>query len=184
MMRRTVAFVAVLSLVAVLGVHAQSGVKSGPQVGEKVPGPFHPLNINGEAAGKKNCLYCSNGANPVAVVFARELTPEVSALIKKLDEATAKNGSCSMGSYAVFMSDSEKLPDQLKNLADTAKLTKLILSIDNPAGPKAYEISKDAAVTVLLYKEVTVAANHSFKTGELNEKAISKVVSDVSKITK
>ena len=26
----------------------------------KVPGPFHPLNINGVAAGKKNCLF-SNG---------------------------------------------------------------------------------------------------------------------------
>jgi hypothetical protein len=183
MMRRTVAFAAVLSLVAVLGVHAQSGVKSGPQVGEKVPGPFHPLNINGEKAGQKNCLYCSNGANPVAVVFARELTPEVSALIKKLDACTVKNGSCSMGSYAVFMSDSETLPEQLKGLAEKAKLTKLVLSIDNPSGPKAYEISKDAAVTVLLYKDVTVSANFAFKTGELNEKAITKVVNDVSKIT-
>ena len=174
-------------VIAALTVSASLALEpltAGPQKGDKVPGPFHPLNITGKSAGEKHCLYCDNGPNPVAVVFARELTPEVSALLKKLDEATVKNGSCSMGSYAVFMSDSEKLPDQLKNLADQAKLTKLILSIDNPAGPKAYEISKDAAVTVLLYKDVTVAANHSFKTGELSEKAITKVVSDVSKITK
>jgi hypothetical protein len=184
MLRRTAVFAAVLSLVAVMGVYAQSGVKSGPQVGEEVPGPFHPLNINGESAGKKNCLYCANGLNPVAVVFARELTPQVSALIKKLDETTVKNGGCSMGSYAVFMSDSEKLPDQLKTLAEKSKLTKLILSIDNPAGPKEYGISKDAAVTVLLYKDHKVAANHSFKSANLSDGAIGKVVADVSKITK
>jgi hypothetical protein len=185
MMRRTAVFATVLSLVAVLGVYAQSSVKSGPQVGAKVPGPFHPLNITGKSAGEKHCLFCDNGANPVAVVFARELTPQVTALIKKLDEATAKNTGCSMGSFAVFMSDSEKLPEQLKSMAQKAKLTKLVLSVDNPAGPKAYEISKDAAITVLLYKDVTVAANYSFaKAGELSDSAISKVVSDVTKITK
>jgi hypothetical protein len=185
MIRRTAVFALALGLVAVMGVYAQNGVKSGPQNGEKLPGPFHPLNINGEHAGKKNCLYCSNGTNPVAVVFARELTPEVSKLIKQLDSATVTNSGASMGSYAVFMSDSEKLPGDLKTFAEKAELKKLVLSVDNPAGPKAYEISKDAAVTVLLYKDVTVSTNHTFKTaGDLNEKAISKIVSDMSKIVK
>src|SRR2546430_13535439 len=100
---------AAVALVLFAGsVFAADPVKSGPQVGEKVPGPFHPLNINGDAAGKKNCLYCANGGSPVAVVFARELTPEVATLIKKLDAATVKNNGKSMGSYAVFMSDSDK----------------------------------------------------------------------------
>jgi hypothetical protein len=31
-------------------------LKSGPQVGEKLPGPFHPLNINGPTPGQKQCL--------------------------------------------------------------------------------------------------------------------------------
>jgi hypothetical protein len=183
MMRRTVICASVLSLVATLGVFAQDAVKSGPQVGEKVPGPFHPLNVNGAKAGKKNCLYCENGGNPVAVVFARELTPEVAKLIKKLDAATVKNGTAKMGSYAVFMSDNEKLQGQLENLASKADLKKLVLSIDNPAGPKAYGIAKNAAITVLLYDETTVRANYAFKTAsDLNDSTITKVVGDVSKI--
>src|SRR3954454_808239 len=111
-MKKTLAAAAVVCFAAALIVTSlqAAGIKSGPQVGEKVPGPFHPLNINGEKAGEKNCLYCSNGANPVAVVFARELTPEVTKLLKQLDAATVKNGGASMGSYAVFMNDSEKLP--------------------------------------------------------------------------
>jgi hypothetical protein len=185
MLRRS-AFVAFgLTLVVALGVQGQGGLKSGPQNGEKVPGPFHPLNINGEFAGKKNCLYCSNGTNPVAVVFARELTPEVSKLIKQLDAATVKNSGATMGSYAVFMNDSEKLPGDLKAFAEKAELKKLVLSVDNPSGPKAYEISKEAAVTVLLYKDVTVSSNFAFgKASDLNEKAIGKIVGDVSKIVK
>jgi hypothetical protein len=42
------------SVLAIAG--AAGDLKSGPQVGEQLPGPFHPLNINGAKAGKKNCL--------------------------------------------------------------------------------------------------------------------------------
>jgi hypothetical protein len=31
-------------------------LKSGLQPGEKLPGPFHPLNITGAKAGQKHCL--------------------------------------------------------------------------------------------------------------------------------
>jgi hypothetical protein len=36
-------------------VFAADGPKSGPQVGQSIPGPFHPLNVNGPAAGRKAC---------------------------------------------------------------------------------------------------------------------------------
>src|SRR3954471_21883089 len=104
-----------------------SALKSGPQAGQDVPGPFHPLNITGESAGKKACLYCSNGGNPVAVVFAREATPEGATLLQPLDEATVKNDKANMGSYAVFCSDKEGLDKQLAKIAGEQKLTKLIL---------------------------------------------------------
>jgi hypothetical protein len=89
-----------------------------------------------------------------------------------------------MGSYAVFCSDKEGLDKQLEKIAGEQKLTKLVLAIDNPSGPKEYKIAKDAEVTVLLYTEFQVKANHSFRKGELNAAAISKVVADVAKITK
>ena len=57
-------------------------------------------------------------------------------------------------------------------------------AIDNAAGPKAYNIAKDADVTVLLYTDFEVKANHSFRKGDLNDAAITKVVADVSKIIK
>jgi hypothetical protein len=46
---------AVAALV-VTGVFADDALKSGPQVGKGIPGPFHPLNVTGKKAGQKNCL--------------------------------------------------------------------------------------------------------------------------------
>jgi hypothetical protein len=48
------AFAAAALVVA--GAMADDALKSGPQVGTMVPGPFHPLNLTGAKAGQKNCL--------------------------------------------------------------------------------------------------------------------------------
>jgi hypothetical protein len=172
-------------LVGTVAVYAEKGEKltSGPQVDQKVPGPFHPLNVTGDKAGEKNCLFCSNGDNPVAMIFARTPNKQVANLIKKIDEATIKNKGCDMGSFVVFLSDDDGLEKKLKEINDKEGLKKIVLSIDNPAGPKGYNVSKDADVTVVLYTKRTVKANYAFKKGDLDEKSIDKIVSDVSKIT-
>lgn len=35
---------------------AKEPVKSGPKVGDEIPGTFHPLNVTGPDAGQKRCL--------------------------------------------------------------------------------------------------------------------------------
>lgn len=182
-MRRNLFAAAVVAVLA--GSVVAADLKSGPQAGEKVPGPFHPLNINGSEAGKKNCLFCSNGDNPVAVVFAR--TPDCPAtqkLIKALDEAAVKNEKAEMGTFTVFLGAEDKLEAKLKDQADKAKFKKMVLSIESPEGPAKYNISKDADVTVLLYKERKVIANYAFEKGKCDEKDIEKVIADVAKIVK
>jgi hypothetical protein len=177
--------VAALMLVAFVGsAVAADALKSGPQVGDKVPGPFEPLNINGDAANTKNCLYCQYGQAPVAMVFAREVTPEVKTLVAKLDACTEANKGCDMGGCVVFCSDAKGLEKQLQDLAKDAKLKSCILAIENQTGPEEYKIAKDAEVTVLVYKSRVVKANFTFKKGEFKEKDIDKVLAEVAKITK
>ena len=60
-----------VAVVFLAGAALAADLKSGPQVGEDVPGPFHPLNVNGEDAGKKACLYCKAGDSPVVAIFAQ-----------------------------------------------------------------------------------------------------------------
>jgi hypothetical protein len=184
-MRKTHLFAAaVVAVAALTGVTLAGGqLKSGPQVGDKVPGPFHPLNLTGKMEGKKHCLYCENGPNPVAMIFARDSSPQLTKLIKKIDETTVKNAGINMGSFVVFLNDSEKLGDNLKKLAASEKINTTVLAIDNPAGPEGYNVAKDAGVTVVLYVKTTVAANYTFRNpSELTDKMIDQIVADVSKI--
>lgn len=113
------------------------------------------------------------------MVFARDLNDNVVSLITKLDAASKQK---KVNSFVVFMNDEEKLEGQLKDLAKNKKINKTVLSIDNPAGPKGYKISKDAEVTVLLYNRRKVAVNEAFRKGELNTKAIDGVISKLDKI--
>ena len=171
---------AAVALVAGFAVAAE--LKSGPQTGEEVPGPFVPLNINGKKAGEKNCLYCENGKNPVVMVFARSADETTQKLLKKIDEATAKNSGAEMGSFVVFLSDDSGLEGTLKKWVEKESYKKLVLSIDTPTGPEKYKVAKDADLTVVFYKDRTVAANLAFKKGELKEENIDKLLENVAKI--
>ena len=157
-------------------------LKSGPQPGDEIPGVFQPLNVTGEKAGKKCCLFCKNGENPVAMIFAREVNDGLTSLVKKIDEATEKHSDCRMGSFVVFCNDDEGLEKKLKALAKKEKLENVVLTIDNPAGPRDYKIARDADITVVLYTKHKVKANYAFKKGELTAREIDTIVADVSKI--
>ncbi len=117
------------------------------------------------------------------MIFAREVSDNLTSLVKKVDAETAKNKAAKMGSFVVFLSADEKLNDKLKALGEKEGLKSTILSsMETPAGPEKYKIAKDADITVVLYNKQKVAANYSFKKGELNSKAIEAIVADVPKI--
>lgn len=175
------------ALLVAFGLVAQAGetVKSGPQVGENArPKPFFPLNLNGPTPDQKQCLVCRNGDNPVAMIFAREPNEQLTSLISKLDGVTAENTSKKMGSFVVFCNDAEGLPGKLKTLAETQSLKKLVLAVDNQAGPEPYKIAKDADVTVVLYNKSKVIANYTFKKGELKAGDVDRIVAEAGKIVK
>jgi hypothetical protein len=110
------------------------------------------------------------------------MSDTLTSLVKKIDQATADNKGCRMGSFVVLLNDDESLEKQLKELADKEKLQKVVLTIDNKAGPASWKIAKDADVTVILYTKHSVKANYSFKKGELKDADVDKIVADVAKI--
>lgn len=119
----------------------------------------------------------------MAVVFAREITPPLTSLVKKLDEATLQNDACQMGSFVVMLSaDEAGMEKQLKELAKTEKLKETALTIFKPRGPAGYDINPDADVTVLLYVGKVVKVSHAFRKGEFQEKDIDRVLGDLPKI--
>ena len=182
MLNRFLGLTALVAVAFVVGSVSAADPKSGPLVGEKVPGPLHPLNCTGDHAGEKYCLYCENGDNPVAMIFARQMTPELTRLIKRIDEATSKNKGRNMGSFAVLLSDADNLETGMKELAKKEQIQHCILAIDQPEGPDGYDIARETDVAVVLYSNLTVKAIHNLKNAELNDKQIEAIVADLAKI--
>ena len=114
------------------------------------------------------------------MVFAREITDPLTSLVKKIDATTKSNAK--KASFAVFLNDDESYEKKLKELAKKEKIDTTVLTLDNPAGPKGYNIAKDADVTVLLYVNKKVKSNFAFKKGELKDADVGKIVDAFAKL--
>jgi hypothetical protein len=55
-MTHRIAAGASVALLLLVGSVRADDLKSGPQPGDTIPGPFSPLNVNGPTAGEKQCL--------------------------------------------------------------------------------------------------------------------------------
>jgi hypothetical protein len=182
MSQSRIALAAFAIALVVEGATQAGFVKSGPQVGEKVPGPFYPLNLTGPDAGKKSCQYCKNGARPVVAIFARQLTPAVAQLVKKIDAATSAGKEQDLRSYVVFCSDQPGLEQQLKDAVQKMHLHDTVVTLYKSGGPERYGLAPEADVTVLIYRRFTVKANHAFKADELNDTAMNTLFADLARM--
>jgi hypothetical protein len=117
----------------------------------------------------------------VVCVFARTTSEPLASLVKKIDEKIGENAK--LKSFVVMMTkEGEKTGDALKKLAADAGVKHVPLTmIGEKDGPPDYEISSDADVTVLMWKQHKVKVNHAFK-GELTDKDIETVVSSIPKV--
>jgi hypothetical protein len=117
------------------------------------------------------------------MIFAREISDNLTSLVKKIDEATEKNSKAHMGSFVVFCNDDEKMEEKLKALAKKEGLKKTVLTlVDRKAGPPGYKLHPDADVTVVLYNNRKTRAEFAYKKGEFKDKDVEAVLGDLSKI--
>ena len=138
----------------------------------KVGGPFQVKAITGEKKGETLCYYCKyNGeAKPaVVMIFTKKADDNFVSLVKAVDEvqkADSKLGTFAVGISGVTESDFEKIQT-------THKLTTPLTIAEDKDGPSKYNLSKDSAVTVLVYKKGNkLEKSFSFKdTKEASEKA-------------
>ncbi len=145
-------------------------VKSGPE--KKIGGAFDVKAITGEKAGKTLCYVCKFGgeARPAAVlIFTQKADDNLVTVVKAVDAVQKNNdkiGTVVIGVSGVEAADFEKIQT-------THKLTTPLTIATDKDGPKAYTLSKDAVVTVVVYqKGGAVTKNFAFKsTKEAAEKA-------------
>jgi predicted TIM-barrel fold metal-dependent hydrolase len=160
-------------------------LKSGPQPGDNLPGPFPSLVVHSEKpgwVGLKMDFFEAYGTDPAVLVFARDITKPVTSLVEKLDAEVAKRKSAKLRAIVVILSDNDALEANLEEYAKKQGFKNVNLAMMEPTGPKHYQLAKEADVTVLLYKRRKVEANHAFEKGELNDRGVEKILADVPKV--
>jgi hypothetical protein len=187
-MRRPMSSVVLVSGLLLCGgavVAAEVDLKSGPQPGANLPGPFSPYNVTNadlpDRAGTRNDYVEQYGSNPVALVF---VSGSLVTLVKLLGREVARDKSekLRLRAVVVVLSEDEATEEKLKGLSRKEEIRNVSLAVMGPGGPKRYQLSPAADVTVVLYRQNKVVANHAFKKGELNEKSIEAALRDVRRI--
>jgi hypothetical protein len=114
----------------------------------------------------------------------RELTDDLAGLVKKIDALVEKNKGQQMKSFVVLLTDDpDGAEKELQAFAKKHGISNVPLTFfEGVTGPPKYNIAKDAAVTVMLWRNLKVEANHSYAKGALNTKTAQKVVDSTSKI--
>lgn len=117
-------------------------------------------------------------------VFAREITDELASLVRKLDDLVDKHESKQMKAFVVLLSDDpDEDESKLKALAKKHNIENVPLTIfDGVAGPPNYKIAENAAVTVMMWRKLSIEANQAFGDGDFDKKAIKAVLKDTDKI--
>ena len=116
--------------------------------------------------------------------MTRELTDDLAGLVKKIDALVEKNKGQQMKSFVVLLTDDpDGAEKELQAFAKKHGISNIPLTFyEGVAGPPNYKIAKDAEVTVMLWRNLKVAANHSYAKGDLTSKTSQKVVDSTSKI--
>ena len=122
------------------------------------------------------------GKRPVVAIFAREITDDLTSLVKQINKKVAENKDQKMASFVVLLTDDPDAAEpKLKHLAIKHKIKNVPLTIfDGITGPPKYKIAEGAGVTVLMWRKHTVKVNHAL--AKLNKKSIKKIISDLEKI--
>ena len=121
------------------------------------------------------------------MIFSQKTDDAFASLVKKLDPVVEANSDKKMSSFVAFLgADAEALQGDVEKFAETTKVKQIPLTISiEPDGPESYGLNKDAAYTVLIYKDPVVEGvlvNHALKEGELTKEKIDEIVKDTAKI--
>lgn len=165
------------------GTPAAEKLKSGLSVGEKVS-TFYVRAITGPLKNRSVCYVCRNGDRPVVMLFIRQITPELKRLLKSIDAEVDGRRAAGLRSFGVFLArDSKELLPQVQTLAFDEKIELPLTIAAAPSdGSAAGTIHPDAAVTIILYRELTVTGNFAYRADELDQEAIEAVLKGVRQL--
>jgi hypothetical protein len=116
------------------------------------------------------------------MVFAKNNAASLAGLVKKLDKLVAEKKDSKLTSVVNFMAEeADKAKEDIAKFAEKNEVTNVALAVTNEQASKNFKINPEADVTVLVYRDKTVTANHAVKAGGLDDKTIAAIIADAEK---
>lgn len=117
-------------------------------------------------------------------IFAREITGNLTSLVKQIDEKIDANSDKKMAGFVVILTDDpDAVEPKLKELAEKHKIEHTPLTVyEGLAGPAPYQIAREADVTIMMWVGGEVKVNRVLEKGQLDKKAIAAIVKDTAQI--
>jgi len=157
-----------------------SGLKAGQR-----PMPYSFILATGPNRGTAFCYICDTADKPAAIVFTRTLSEPLGKLAAQLDQVVADAKVPDFRAWLTLLDDG-KSPGTEKTLVSWGQkhaLRNLPLGVfEDPVGPPAYRLHKDAEVTVVLFAKQKAVANFAFKAGELTDAKAAEIVKALDKL--
>jgi len=180
----------VLALVSVAGM---ADDKSPLLVGDNLPGPFHPFNVNGPRKDSFSCPVSASGLEPGILVFVRDLEAgeAFKGLLQKLDNAVAKNPKFHLTVTVVFLSEDlkdvvggddkqddkrEELVGKIDDIVKALMLKHVVCTLTTRADVKAYRLAEDAVYTLVAYHKYQIRAVESLDKDKLTAEKVQALV--------
>lgn len=159
---------------------AAEPLQSGLKVGEKVH-TFYVRAITGPLKNKSVCYVCRNGDRPVVMIFVRRISPQLKKLLKGIDAEIDAHRAEGLRGFGVFLAgEGNELLPQVQTLAFDEKLNLPLTIAAAPSdGSAGGTIHPDAAVTVMLYRDLTVTANFAYRAEELQDQEIERILKGI-----
>lgn len=197
--------VGVLCLCLAFGAPSQRGIaaepesvtpaaanESGAGAGQLVSGPkfgatvqsFFVRAVTGPHRNRSVCYVCRYGSRPVVMVFIQKVDRELPTLLKAVDKIVDKNRITGLRSFGVLVTnESSQAVPVLQTMAFDERIRMpLTAATTAVAGPGGNRLHRDAATTVVLYRQQKAVTNLAFKYGKLDDKAIGNVLDRIKEM--
>jgi hypothetical protein len=143
--------------------------------------PFTSNFISGPHVGQQYCHVCNLASHPTILVFARNVeAPSSRALLRDMQALARKHSD--LQAWVVFLSapdaaDETRVEARARAVIESLAAGRVLVSVlDDPQGPPGYELSSDAAATVMVARGRHLLSRKEFKPERWNEAAIGTVL--------
>lgn len=177
-----------------LAIASPASAAFGFNVGDQIAHRVSELVVYGPNEGQCRSLVCQHGRAPVVAIYASEINEPLINLIKRLEATLPHHNDLRLGCYVVFTNADDQQLEQIKALGKKLDLKTVILAVlpqspltigaiqDDASRRVKALLPKEADMTVILYHQLRVQAQHSFGKGEFKELDIGRIMPDLTKI--